>query len=202
MRELRVLLEAVADPEDDAALLELCETRWARTDPRRRRSGRQWTQTVWGAGWRLSGALGGPAGRVRRRAAASGATTWTVLRRRLHGAARMLRDVPVLAWVVELARAFEPEAYAVPGEDDAERVRYGRCLDHLITLIDAQFQGRRDHPGAAAVLAAAAGGDQPQRGRARRRDRRQGGRADGAQGQGARVRPGGGADTSTAFGPP
>ena len=29
VRELRVLLEAVADPDDAAALLELCETRWA-----------------------------------------------------------------------------------------------------------------------------------------------------------------------------
>lgn len=137
VRELRVLLEAAADPEDDAALLELCETRWA-------------ARILEGQGPAgVDPDIWGPAGEmpvpwaVRIAAAAEGGNfqrdDLDLLRRRMGGLRRMLRDVPVLAWVVELARVFEPEAYAVVGEDDAERVRYGRCLDHLITLIDAQF---------------------------------------------------------------
>ena len=76
--------------------------------------------------------------------------------------------MPVLAWVVECARVFRPEACSLPGTDDeTERVRYGRCLDHLVTLMDAQF---RDGPitlERLLVVAAAADRDQPHRGRAR-----------------------------------
>lgn len=138
VREFRVLLEAVADPEDHAALLELCETRWA--PPILAGTGPVGVdEDVWGADSELPVPWG-----VRLAAAAEGGSFQRddlyALRLRLRALRSMLRDVPVLAWVVELTRVFEPEAYRVPDEDDAERVRYGRCLDHLITLVDAQFK--------------------------------------------------------------
>ncbi|MCM3515474.1 ATP-dependent helicase [Nocardioides sp. P86] len=135
--ELRVFLEAVADPDDDAALLELCETRWA--------PGVLWgkaptgvTDEVWGVAseapvvWAARVAAVGVGGSFRR-------DDLDLLRSRLAALRGMLADVPVLAWVVEVARTFEPEAFAVPDEDPAERARYGRCLDHLITQVDTIF---------------------------------------------------------------
>ena len=139
VRELRVLLEAVADPDDAAALLELCETRWA------------------------AGVLGGqaPTGVERSAGAATSPVpvAWqtrfahvaedgnflrddlTPLRDRMRLLAGMLSTTPLLEWVVECTRVFAPEACSLPVEDDeTERRRYGRCLDHLLTLLDAQFQ--------------------------------------------------------------
>jgi superfamily I DNA/RNA helicase len=142
VRELRVLLEAVADPLDDAALLELCETRWAagilHGEPPVDVPVVTWGEPaeapmLWAA----------------RFASASATGSFTrddldPLRQRLGNLGMMLRTMPVLAWVVECARTFRPEACSLPETDDeTERVRYGRCFDHLVTLMDGQF---RDSP--------------------------------------------------------
>ena len=139
VRELRVLLEAVADPDDAAALLELAETRWA-------------------AGLLCGCPAGGDSGvGVGRRPLRSCGVAVTLLTRRGHrsflrtdlqplrGRVSLLRGLvsstPLLEWVVECSRVFAPDACSLPGEDDeTERRRYGRCLDHLLTLLDAQFQ--------------------------------------------------------------
>jgi ATP-dependent exoDNAse (exonuclease V) beta subunit len=63
------------------------------------------------------------------------------LRRRVAALGSMLRRMPTLEWIVECARTFTPEACSLPfADDDVERRRYGRCLDHLLTLLDAQFE--------------------------------------------------------------
>lgn len=138
VRELRVLLEAVADATDSAAVLELCETRWAagilEGEP---------PVGVAPADWGES--HGPPAQWEARFAAAAKAGSFLSedldnLRRRLDCLRQLLSTMPTLAWVVELGRTFQPEGCSIPDEDEAERQRYGRCFDHLVTLMDAQFQ--------------------------------------------------------------
>ncbi|WP_027860118.1 exodeoxyribonuclease V subunit beta [Marmoricola sp. URHB0036] len=139
VRDLRVLLEAVADHDDAAALLELCETRWAAGI-----LGGQAPTGVEAMSW--GGDVGVPVawqtrfvhvvedGSFRRDDLAP-------LRDRMGLLAGLLSTAPLLEWVVECTRVFAPEACSLPGEDDeTERRRYGRCLDHLLTLLDAQFQ--------------------------------------------------------------
>lgn len=139
VRELRAFLEAVADPEDDAALLELCETRW----------GAALLQEVapddilageWGLGstapvdWMGRFAELGSVKNLRR-------DDLVALRHRVIHFGRLLRVLPVMSWLVECDRILEPARYSLPGLDEGtERERYIRCLDHLITLLDAQFE--------------------------------------------------------------
>lgn len=142
VRELRVLLEAVADPLDDAAILELCETRWAagimHGEPPVDVPVATWGEAVeapvsWAARFASAAATG-----------SFSRDDLDPIRQRLGSLGMMLRTMPVLAWVVECARTFRPEACSLPATDDeTERVRYGRCFDHLVTLMDGQF---RDSP--------------------------------------------------------
>jgi superfamily I DNA/RNA helicase len=139
VRELRVLLEAVADPDDAAALLELCETRWAAG----LLSG-QGPTGVEEADW--GGELAAPAAWQARFAHVAGGGIFLredlkPLRGRVRLLGALLSTTPLLEWVVECTRVFAPEACSLPVEDDdTERRRYGRCLDHLLTLLDTQFQ--------------------------------------------------------------
>jgi superfamily I DNA/RNA helicase len=138
VRELRVLLEAVADPLDDAALLELCETRWAAGiiggEPPVDVPVPTWGEAadppmLWSARFASLASTGS----FEREDLAP-------LRQRVGSLALMLRTMPVLAWVVECAATFRPESCSIPGDDDeTERVRYGRCFDHLVTLMDAHL---------------------------------------------------------------
>ena len=141
VKELRVLLEAVANPSDNAALLELAETRW-----------------MYGL---LN--LGAPQGLTRDQA-----TTWDLpvssilswesrflglqtsdsldvadldgTRRRVSLLKAMLSQMSVQSWILECVRALSPSSCSLPQlDDETERVRYARCLDHLLMLIDAEF---------------------------------------------------------------
>ncbi|WP_299926152.1 ATP-dependent helicase [uncultured Nocardioides sp.] len=139
VRELRVLLDAVADPDDAAALLELCETRWA-AGILGDQAPTGVEETFWGGGleaplaWQSRFAHVGKTGSFLRADLAA-------LRDRARLLGDMLSTTPVLEWIVECARVFAPEACSLPVDDDeTERRRYGRCLDHLLTLLDAHFQ--------------------------------------------------------------
>jgi len=139
VRELRVLLEATSQPSDDAALLELCETRWA--------AGILQGEAPPGVSddaWRREVAqLKSWHDRL---AAISVTDTFDrsdlePLRQRLISLKAMLSRMPVMVWIVECARVFVPEGSSLPvADDDSERRRYSRCFDHLITLLDAQFE--------------------------------------------------------------
>jgi superfamily I DNA/RNA helicase len=139
VRELRVLLEAVSQPSDDAALLELCETRWA--------AGLLQGQAPPGvsdAAWESDVA---PLVSWHDRFASIATTDWfdrsdlQPLRQRLISLKAMLSRMPVMAWIVECARVFVPEGSSLPGPDDVtERRRYSRCFDYLVTLLDSKFE--------------------------------------------------------------
>ncbi|GGB90056.1 hypothetical protein N798_03795 [Knoellia flava TL1] len=137
VRELRVLLEAVASPSDDAALLELVETRWAAgilTGEAPVGLTGQWGEgpietMAWSA--RLA-ALNDGESIVR--------ADLEGLRQRVIALAGQLDSMPTLAWVVECNRAFGPATCSRPeADDDVERARYLRCFDQLVTRMDAQF---------------------------------------------------------------
>lgn len=138
VRELRVLLDAVADPDDAAAVLELCETRWAagflgEMAP-------TGLDEAWGSGiavpvaWQTRFAEISKNGSFMR-------DDLRPLRDRLRLLAGMLSTTPLLEWIVECVSVFAPDSCSLPAEDDeTERLRYGRCLDHLLTLLDAHYQ--------------------------------------------------------------
>lgn len=139
VREMRVLLEAVCDPTDHAALLELCETRWA-TSLLSGEPPADVPVETWGPpaqpplAWRPRlTALAGSADLPRQDLEPLGQRVGTL---------RMMSSrMPALAWVAECERSFRPGSCTMPGPDDeTERRRYGRCLDHLVTLMDSQFQ--------------------------------------------------------------
>lgn len=139
VRELRVLLEAAADPDDAASLLELCETRWA-AGVLGSQAPVSVKEEAWGddlsvpVAWQTRFTHVAQDGSFLRADLAT-------LRDRMKLLAGTLATTPLLEWVVECTRVFVPEACSLPGEDDeTERRRYGRCLDHLLTLLDAQFQ--------------------------------------------------------------
>jgi superfamily I DNA/RNA helicase len=147
VRELSVFLQAVAEPADNAALLQLCETRWS-AGLLRGEAPLGVPVAQWGAsipplmGWhnRISSlALEGVYDR----------SDLDQLRHRLQSTGALLSKMPVMAWIVECARAFAPENSGLPSvDDDSERRRYARCFDHLIMLLDANFkEGPASLPG-------------------------------------------------------
>ena len=136
---MRVLLEAVCDPTDHAALLELCETRWAAAllsgEPPADVPVETWGEPAEPPmSWRP---------RFTALAAADNLPRQDLepLGQRVGTLRMMSTRMPALAWVAECERAFRPGSCTMPGPDDeTERRRYGRCLDHLVTLMDSQFQ--------------------------------------------------------------
>ncbi|MDR7161384.1 ATP-dependent helicase [Arthrobacter sp. BE255] len=139
VRELDVLLRTIANPSDDAALLQLLETRWA--------AGILQGQPPFGissSGWGED--VSPPRGWNDRIGTLAHADSYDrsdlePLRRRLASLAALMNKMPVVALVVECSRAFIPEAVQVtPENDDSERRRYARCFDHLITLLDTNLQ--------------------------------------------------------------
>lgn len=140
VRELHLLLRAVAQPDDDAAVLQLCETRWAAgilrgqpplgiTDPE------VWERQV-------------PALMVWHDRISSLASSESIdrsdlepLRRRLQSIGSLLNMMPVMALIVECSRAFMPEVSQIGDtDDDSERDRYVRCFDHMLTLLDTNLK--------------------------------------------------------------
>ena len=141
VKELRVFLEAVANPEDHAALLELCETRWAyglmhQSAPQglTREQGEEWELPVPAImSWedRLASLNNSDSIDV---------SDLDGLRKRVQLLKLMLSQMSIQSWILECARAFSPGLCSLPHADDAiERRRYARCLDHLMMLIDAEF---------------------------------------------------------------
>ncbi|MDQ0117934.1 superfamily I DNA/RNA helicase [Pseudarthrobacter defluvii] len=139
VRELAVLLEAVAAPSSDAALLQLCETRWAsgilRGVPPQGVPAHEWLTE-----------LKPPLAWADRLVSLANADAYTrtdlePLRERVRSLAALLSKMPVMAWIVECARVFSPDTCFSDNEVDAsEQRRYARCLDHLITLLDMSFK--------------------------------------------------------------
>lgn len=139
--EMRALLEAVLNPDDDAALLELCETRWfsglasvqapSGLSPEERA---QWGETLPPMlTWRDRLASSHASGNFDR-------SDLDAMRRRVCGLARLLQLRPTLAWMVEVTAMLQPKVCRLPSDvDDVEVHRYQRCLDHLIALTDNAF---------------------------------------------------------------
>lgn len=150
VQELRVLLEAVLNPSDDAALLELCSTRWfvglatmaQPTDlkvmpielPEAEK--RSWNKDLpemmtW-------------AERLRSLAVSDSFDRVDLdhLRNRVTSLGRLLEVRPTLGWLMDCNGWMQPQTALLPNEnpkDLMERLRYGRCFDHLITLLDESF---------------------------------------------------------------
>ncbi len=148
VRDLRVFLQAILDPTDTAALLELAETRWMPgiVDPH---SGRELTGTFgekWGDekfelhAWSQRFSELVQTGNFNRDDLEVFVTRLKILR-------EMADAVPLMAWIVECDRVFEPGGSAfqalgatVETEQEARNRRhYIRCLDHLMTLLDIEF---------------------------------------------------------------
>lgn len=140
--EMRALLEAVNNSGDDAALLELAETRWANgvlngtqpfgvedsgdaDDP--------WAETVgglvpWRERWRTL-----PDGSFLR-------DDLDLMRARVSSLRTMLGSMALLGWLTVLVGHFAPQNVALsPHEDRAELNRYARCLTHLMSCLDEEF---------------------------------------------------------------
>ena len=150
VQELRILMEAVLNPADDAALLELCMTRWfpglATMVPPVELNGRSaemtkdeemaWSQPLpemmsWAE--RLS---------TLAEADSFNRDDLDLLRHRLTSLARLLEIKPALGWLMDCNGWMNPQSVLLPGEDPndpVERLRYARCFDHLITLLDESF---------------------------------------------------------------
>lgn len=138
--EMRALLEAVLDPQDDAALLELMQSRWGvglagRMSP----PGRCDDEAVWSERpsavltWRPRFATAAGTGSFDRR-------DLDDLRKRVVSLASMRRTTPAMGFIVLCRESFLPDAYSSPRDvGDAKLRRYRRCLDHLITLMDQRF---------------------------------------------------------------
>lgn len=140
VRELRVLLEAVADPHDNAALLELCETRWATRlmsqgapDGTTKADLSAWAEPVRDIlPWRDRFA--------RIQSGSLETADLEPLRARVLSLRNLLDKMPVLSWVIECWQHFMPESSVMPGiNEPVEQARYVRCLEHLLMLMDAEF---------------------------------------------------------------
>jgi superfamily I DNA/RNA helicase len=142
VQDVRVLFEAVLDPDDDAALLELTETRWfpglvAMLAPPDLSAAER---KAWGdalppmISWSERLSTLPATGRFAREDLES-------LRARLRALATLLAKKPVLGWLMDCDVWMQPRWNLLPGETpgDVERLRYARGFDHLVTLLDRSF---------------------------------------------------------------
>jgi len=140
VRELRVLLEALANPSDDAALIELCNTRWMGglytiTTPHPLCEDSEcWQQPMpkildWQSRFRSSLTTG----HFHR-------DDLELLRRRIHSLASLTKQMAGMSLVVACRDLLKPEICGLDQPDDeTERIRYARGLTHLVTLLDDTF---------------------------------------------------------------
>jgi DNA helicase-2/ATP-dependent DNA helicase PcrA len=145
VRELRVLIEAVANPADNAALLELCETRWfegiltaTAVDPFIQS---EEENAIWR---RPDTDFEFLAWRDRFATLKNGSIDVADLenfRARIYSLKKLTEKMPLLSWLVNCSQKFSPElcAFDTSQLDDDERVRYARCFDHLVTTLDQSF---------------------------------------------------------------
>ena len=139
VRELRAFLYATLNPANDAALLELCETRWA---PAILRGGLGVDFPDDPEAW--TGEASAPMCWSRRAISIShdgrfDRSDLEVLRRRVASIGGLLRRLSAIGFIVECNRLLHPGQCERPSDEKRTRAVYGRNLDHLITLLDAQF---------------------------------------------------------------
>lgn len=144
VREVAALLRATLHPEDAAALLQLCETRWM--------SGLQdlaplpWLGDAERAAW-ISQSIQSIMPWHARVASLDGSgsfdrTDLLPLQLRLTGLSGGLATMPTLSWLIDCRERMKPDLTRLINEpDDGEVRRYGRCFDHLLALLDANFAG-------------------------------------------------------------
>ena len=142
VRELAVLISAVINPDDDANLLQLCETRWiakllcAHDDSPHKMCE---DQTCW------HGDIVAPLGWYSRFMSIGRNNSFDrddllPIKRRLVSLRSMINHMSSLSFLVKCRRYLKPEYCAIEQTgDETERRRYARGLIHLMTLIDTQF---------------------------------------------------------------
>jgi superfamily I DNA/RNA helicase len=145
VRELRILVEAVANPQDNAALLELCETRWfegildaTSIDP--------FIQTeeeiaIWSRPEKPFEFLSWRDRFAELKNGSINTSDLENLRVRIQSLKKLTEKMPLLSWLVNCIQRFSPElcGIEVGAIDDSERTRYARCLDHLMMVLDQSF---------------------------------------------------------------
>ena len=137
VRELRVLLQALSDPSDDAALLELAESLWMGGIASNEQCPNV-TVTSWDTAldpllsWHDRFASLADGGRFARE-------DLEPLRDRVQDLAQMLERMSAVACVVECIRVLAPQNYRKPGDCDEDQRLYLRCIDRLITLVGEAF---------------------------------------------------------------
>jgi superfamily I DNA/RNA helicase len=139
VRELRVFLDAIIHPHDDAAILELCETRWAvklfssNSAPDLVDNPELWQRPLPPFyDWFSRFVNVTDKGNFYR-------SDIEPLRKRIISLASSLQRMSAIAFIVNCRTFFAPERCALPDDTDDERQRYERCLIHALTLIDATF---------------------------------------------------------------
>jgi superfamily I DNA/RNA helicase len=156
VREARVLFDAIARPDDTAALLELCDTRWfgGIQKPQEPPAGLEkdgdvdGAESVWGSNpgptqaWtdRLASLADGRNPRL-------GIDDIAWLRARLSSLRKLLSVMSPVALLAHCFHKFEPQTWAKPDDpsDDQgrrERERYRLCLEHLLVLLDNEVAAR------------------------------------------------------------
>ena len=132
VREILLFLRCVFDPSDNASLLQLMDSRWARGVLKI--SDVEASSSPELLSWRS---------RIQSQDS-NGNLDFTDLRKFalvFEGLAAELRNVPLLEWLISCIGSFSPAAYSrLTPNDDLDRRRYGRNLDHLITLLDLEFR--------------------------------------------------------------
>ena len=146
--ELRALLQAMVDPKDAAGLLELAETRWMAgiadphsggllPEPYRAQWGENFIELV---SWRQRfGELG--------RTDNFDYGDLDLFFARIKVLRSMINVMPVMGWIVECDRVFSPGGVSMLAQnpdttgdqENIERHRYVKCLDHLLTILDIEF---------------------------------------------------------------
>jgi ATP-dependent exoDNAse (exonuclease V) beta subunit len=140
VRELRVFLEAIVNPHDDAAILELCETRWAvklfqnnTLTPDLVDNPEIWQHNISSVYDWFSRFVNVTAKDNFYR------NDIHPIRKRIISLASSLQRMSAIAFIVSCRAFLEPGRCALPDDNTDELQRYERCLIHAFTLIDATF---------------------------------------------------------------
>lgn len=142
VREVASLIQSVLHPDDDAALLQFCESRWfpglVTLPPQ---PGMSYAAHD---GWEM-GTIGSIEPWSRRLAQIDENGRFyredlEPVRKRLRVLAEGLGSTPTVSWLLGCREQLQPDRVRFAHEkDDVEVHRYGRCLDHLVAVMDASF---------------------------------------------------------------